>query len=149
MRRGVTLIEMLVVVTLISLIVAVSFPAVTSGLDSMHLRQAVRDTVSLFDAGLSRAQRSQQVVEISVSPKENAMWVRAPEAHYERKIEMPDGVTITRVLPENVTDEEQGVRSFYLYPGDHGDEPDVISYGLDGKPGGDVNDADIVSSSIE
>jgi Tfp pilus assembly protein FimT len=108
---------MLVVVTLISLIVAVSFPAVTSGLDSMHLRQAVRDTVSLFDAGLSRAQRSQQVVEISVSPKENAMWVRAPEAHYERKIEMPDGVTITRVLPENVTDEEQGVRSFYLYPG--------------------------------
>jgi prepilin-type N-terminal cleavage/methylation domain-containing protein len=116
-RRGVTLIEMLVVVTIISLIVAVSFPAVTSGLDSLRLHQAVRDTVSLFDAGLSRAQRSQQVVEISVSPKENALWVRAPEAQYERKIELPEGVTITRVLPENLVEDDLGTRNFYLYPG--------------------------------
>jgi general secretion pathway protein G len=33
----------------------------------------------------------------------------------------------------------------YKYPGDHGDEPDVVSYGLDGQPGGDGNNADIVS----
>ena len=117
MRRGITLIEMLVVVTIISLVVAISFPAITSGLDSLRLHQAVRDVVSLFDAGLSRAQRSQQVVEISVSPKENALWIRAPESQYERKIEMPDGVTITRVLPVNLTEDDLGVRNFYLYPG--------------------------------
>jgi general secretion pathway protein G len=35
----------------------------------------------------------------------------------------------------------------YKFPGDHGDEPDVISYGLDGKPGGEGNDADIESWS--
>ncbi len=116
-RRGVTLIEMLVVVTIISLIVAVSFPAITSGLDTLKLHQAVRDTVSLFDAGLSRAQRSQQVVEITVSPKDNAMWILAPDARYERKIEMPDGVTITRVFPVNPNEDQLAVRSFYLYPG--------------------------------
>jgi general secretion pathway protein G len=33
----------------------------------------------------------------------------------------------------------------YKFPGDHGDEPDVMSYGLDGQPGGDGNNADIVS----
>ena len=33
----------------------------------------------------------------------------------------------------------------YKYPGDHGDEPDILSYGLDGQPGGDGNNADIVS----
>ena len=116
-RRGITLIEMLVVVTIISLIVAVSFPAVTSGLDSLRLHQAVRDVVSLFDAGLSRAQRSQQVVEISVSPRENALWIRAPESQFERKIELPEGVTITRVLPGNLSEDELRARDFYLYPG--------------------------------
>ena len=33
----------------------------------------------------------------------------------------------------------------YHYPGDHGDEPDIISYGADGQPGGDGINADIVS----
>ena len=33
----------------------------------------------------------------------------------------------------------------YKYPGDHGDEPDIISLGADGQPGGDGANADIVS----
>jgi general secretion pathway protein G len=33
----------------------------------------------------------------------------------------------------------------YHFPGEHGDEPDIISYGLDGAPGGDDFSADIVS----
>ncbi|MFM2125790.1 MAG: hypothetical protein RL328_2241, partial [Acidobacteriota bacterium] len=35
----------------------------------------------------------------------------------------------------------------YKYPGEHGDEPDLISLGADGQPGGEGNDADIVSWS--
>ncbi len=33
----------------------------------------------------------------------------------------------------------------YRYPGEHGDEPDIICYGADGQPGGDGVNADIVS----
>ena len=33
----------------------------------------------------------------------------------------------------------------YKYPGEHGDEPDIISYGADGQAGGDGINADIVS----
>jgi general secretion pathway protein G len=33
----------------------------------------------------------------------------------------------------------------YRYPGEHGDEPDIISYGRDGQPGGEGPDSDIVS----
>jgi general secretion pathway protein G len=33
----------------------------------------------------------------------------------------------------------------YKYPGDHGDKPDIICYGVDGKPGGEGLNADIVS----
>ena len=35
----------------------------------------------------------------------------------------------------------------YKYPGDHGDEPDIVSLGADGQPGGEGNNADIVSWS--
>jgi general secretion pathway protein G len=33
----------------------------------------------------------------------------------------------------------------YRFPGEHGDEPDIVSYGADGQPGGDGINADIVS----
>jgi general secretion pathway protein G len=33
----------------------------------------------------------------------------------------------------------------YKFPGDHGDEPDIVSYGADGQPGGEGINADIVT----
>ncbi len=35
----------------------------------------------------------------------------------------------------------------YTYPGAHGDEPDIVSLGADGQPGGEGNAADIESWS--
>ena len=37
----------------------------------------------------------------------------------------------------------------YKYPGEHGDEPDIISYGADGQPGGDGIKADIGNWNID
>ena len=34
---------------------------------------------------------------------------------------------------------------FYRFPGEHGEEPEVVSFGADGQPGGDGLNADIVS----
>jgi general secretion pathway protein G len=36
----------------------------------------------------------------------------------------------------------------YRYPGEHGEQPEIISYGADGQPGGDGPNTDIVSWSI-
>jgi general secretion pathway protein G len=33
----------------------------------------------------------------------------------------------------------------YKFPGEHGDEPDMISYAADGQPGGEELNADVVS----
>ena len=33
----------------------------------------------------------------------------------------------------------------YKFPGEHGDEPDIITYGADGQAGGEGLNADIVS----
>jgi general secretion pathway protein G len=33
----------------------------------------------------------------------------------------------------------------YRYPGEHGEEPDLICYGADGQPGGEGTNADVVN----
>ena len=113
---GVTLIELLVVVALISLLVGVSFPAMTSGIDSLRLNAATNGIVSFLNSGLDRAQRRQQMVEITISKTANALEMRSSEAEFYRKLALPDGVSITRVLPEP-PDNPDAPRTFDLYPG--------------------------------
>ncbi len=48
-------------------------------------------------------------------------------------------------LPQEVPKDPWGHDWVYEFPGDHGNEPDIISYGADGRPGGDGINADIVS----
>ena len=67
------------------------------------------------------------------------------------------GLAALRTKPENVNNwqgpylqkeiepDPWGHVYVYKYPGEHGDDPDLISYGADGQPGGDGNNADIVS----
>jgi len=114
--RGVTLIELLVVVALISLMVGISFPAITSGIDSLRMNAATNGIVSFLNLGLDRAQRRQQMVEITVSKPANSLEMRSTQAEFYRKLEMPDGVSITHVLPE-LPDNPDAPRTFDLYPG--------------------------------
>src|SRR5271165_7614856 len=67
------------------------------------------------------------------------------------------GLQALRVKPENVNnwqgpyvqkdiDMDPWQHPYvYKYPGDHGDDPDIICYGGDGQPGGEGLNADIVS----
>jgi prepilin-type N-terminal cleavage/methylation domain-containing protein len=116
-RSGITLIELMVVVAIISLIAAISFPAVTSGIDSLRVGQAANSIVSLLNSGLNRADRQQLLVEIIVSMAENTLTLRSADPNFIRILEMPDGVKIARVLPEIPGVEAAPVRSYVLYPG--------------------------------
>jgi prepilin-type N-terminal cleavage/methylation domain-containing protein len=116
-RAGVTLIEMLVVVALISLMVGISYPAITSGIDSLRLNAATNGVVSFLDYGLSRAERRQQMVEITISKPDNSLEMRSSEPGFYRKMEMPDGVSIVQVLPQMPDEDTTVKRNFLLYPG--------------------------------
>lgn len=48
-------------------------------------------------------------------------------------------------LPKEIPMDPWGNPYAYKYPGDHGDEPDIVSFGADGQPGGEGENADIVS----
>jgi general secretion pathway protein G len=50
-------------------------------------------------------------------------------------------------LPQDIPMDPWGRPYLYKYPGEHGDEPDVMSLGADGQPGGEGNNADIGSWS--
>lgn len=116
LETGLTLVEMVVVVLLISLMVGIALPALTSGIDSLRLNEATTGIVSFVNSGLNRAERRQQVVEITISKSENALSLRSAEPGFFRKFELPAGVTITRILPD-APENPDAARSFLLYPG--------------------------------
>lgn len=113
---GVTLIEMLIVVTLIGLMVGITFPSVSSGVDTLRLNQASNELVSFLNDALIRADRREQAVEITISKAERTLSMRSPEPAIEKKLALPFGVSIASVLPEE-DQEPDAPRRFMVYPG--------------------------------
>jgi prepilin-type N-terminal cleavage/methylation domain-containing protein len=111
-ENGVTLIEMMVVVAIVGLIAGVSFPAVSSGMDSVRLVSSSQSVAGFLNGAAGRSERLQQPVELIVSPKENRLVVYSTQPGVERELKMPDGVHI-----EGSDDESGGVQRLLLLPG--------------------------------
>jgi general secretion pathway protein G len=132
-RAGVTLIEMLVVMTIIALFVALVAPAmlkrgdtarVTATRTQIHNFQTALGAYKLDTGSFPSAEQGLQA--LRVKPEGMNLW---------------GGPYMTQDIPKDAW----GHDFVYKYPGEHGDEPDMISYGADGQPGGDGLNADIVS----
>jgi general secretion pathway protein G len=48
-------------------------------------------------------------------------------------------------LSKDIPRDPWGVPYLYTYQGEHGEEPDIVSYGADRQPGGEGINADVVS----
>lgn len=116
-RAGVTLIELMVVVSLLGLAAAISFPSVTSGLDSLRLTSASGSVASFLNGGLNRAERKQQVMEITLSKTDNALFLRSAEPGFVRRLDLPEGVSIVKVHPETPATLNSESVSFLVHPG--------------------------------
>ena len=134
-QAGITLIEMLVVVTIIGLFV---------GLVSLNLfkradeakRTATRTQISAFMTALG-AYKLDTGNFPSTDLGLQALRVK------------PEGLDqwAGPYLPKDIPMDPWGHPYLYKFPGDHGDEPDLVSLGADGQPGGEGNNADIESWS--
>ena len=132
-EAGVTLIEMLVVVTIIGLFVALVGPKLWSNVDKAKITQA-RAQIENFMGALGTYKldngnfptTEQGLAALRVKPGDADNW-NGP------------------YMPKDVPKDPWNHDYVYKFPGDHGDEPDIISYGADGQPGGDGINADIVS----
>ncbi len=132
-EAGVTLIEMLVVVTIIALFAALVVPRMMGQADKAR-RVSAHAQINSFMTALG-AYKLDTGVYPTTDQGLQALRVK------------PDGVVnwAGPYLPQDIPNDPWGNAYTYKYPGDHGDEPDVISFGADRQPGGDGNNADIVN----
>ena len=133
LQAGVTLIEMMVVVTIIALFAALVLPRMLGTVDKGR-KAAARAQINAYMTALGS--------------------YKLDTGNYPTT---EQGLQALRVKPENVTswqgpytdkeidNDPWGHPWVYRFPGEHGDEPDIVCYGADGQPGGDGINADIVS----
>jgi general secretion pathway protein G len=133
-RRGVTLIEMLVVVTIIGMFVALVGPKLWSNVDKTRIT-AARTQMDNFAAALGAYKldtgnfptTEQGLQALRVRPADVPQW-NGP------------------YLPKDVPKDPWGVDYIYRFPGEHQpDEPEMVSLGADRQPGGEGINADILS----
>jgi len=112
----VTLIELLIVMTLIALLVGIAYPSAASGIESIRLRSTADNVVNFLNAAIDHAERRQQLVEVWIAPKDNVLIARSPDQGFARRLEIPAPFHITAVRPSaEVAPDEP--RRFLLYPG--------------------------------
>src|SRR5262245_31359999 len=130
---GVTLIEMMVVVTIIALFVTLSWPRVVERLEKSKT-VAVRVQISNFEQALTHYKldtgayptTEQGLEALRARPTDVAQW---------------DGPYLVKEIPLD----PWGHRFVYKFPGEHGGQPDIISFGADGQAGGEGSNADVMS----
>jgi general secretion pathway protein G len=132
-QAGVTLIEMLVVVVIIGLFVALVGPQIFNQADKAKIT-ATKAQINEFMTALGTYK-----LEVGIFP--------TTEQGLQALRVKPEGVTqwAGPYMPKDVPQDPWKHDYVYRFPGEHGDQPDLISYGADGQPGGDGINADIVS----
>lgn len=105
---GITLIEMLVVVGIVSLMMAIAFPNVTSGLDGIRLKTTVDRVGSFWSTARQRADRFQTPVQVIVDPAANELRAAAVSNDWKASFDLSNRLSV--VGPD-------APRRYLLYPG--------------------------------
>ena|SRR5437899_8447394 len=132
MRRheaGVTLIEMLVVVTIIALFTTLVGPRIIEHLEKAK-RVAARVQINNFEQALVQYKLDTGIFPTTEQGLEALRSRPANVDHWD-----------SPYLVKEIPLDPWGHPYVYKFPGEHGNQPDIVSYGADGRVGGD----DIVS----
>lgn len=126
-QKGFSLIELLVVIIILGLLASLVAPKFFGKVDKARIKTA-KTQIELLATALDTYR-----LDMGVYPKE----LEALRSSDDPKWDGP-------YLPKPVPLDPWGNPYEYKFPGEHGPY-DIISYGLDGKPGGEGNDKDVVS----
>jgi hypothetical protein len=131
--------EMLIVVALLGLLVGITFPSVTAGIESIRLASAADAVASYLNAAVNRAERWQEPVEIEILLGQRRMNLRSASPGFERSLELPTGVDFKSVRPE-IRDAPDLPRRFLVYPG--GTVPRIAVELVNSRGGGRIVSVD-------
>jgi len=132
-QAGVTLIEMMVVVVIIALFAALVLPRMMGQADKAR-KTAARAQINAFMTALG----SYKLDTGSYPTTEQGLQALRAKPESVNNWQGP-------YTDKEIDNDPWGHPYVYHFPGEHGDEPDLICYGADGQPGGDGTNADIVS----
>lgn len=133
-RSGFTLIEAIVIVVILGIIAAVVAPRVLSNIGDS--RQGVAKTNAATLAGQMSLFLAKHGDKLSgETPTIDVLWERPsyiPEGNFEPSVNNPDQLN-----------DPWGNQYVLVYPGQKNRDFDIVSYGADGEPGGEGENADI------
>ena len=137
LQRGLTLIEIMVVVAILGILAAIIVPNIMGRVDDARITAAKNDVRALVNA-------------LKLYRLDNATYPTTEQGlqALTRKPESGNVPGNWRVYLERLPRDPWGNDYQYLNPGVHG-EIDVFSLGADKQPGGEGNDADIGSWNID
>ena len=133
-QAGVTLIEMLVVVTIIGLFVALVGP--------MLFKRADQAKVTM-----TRAQIDNFMTALGTYKLDTGTFPTTEQGLQALRVKPADvNQWNGPYMPKDIPKDEWGHDYIYRFPGEHqADEPEITSLGADGQPGGEGIYADILS----
>jgi general secretion pathway protein G len=138
--RGFTLIEIMVVVVIIGLLAAVIVPRVVSKVDEARVAKARQDIRAIQTA----------LIEFRL---DNFRYPTTDQG-LKALVQQPSDPTIKNwrqggYLEQGSLKDPWGNDYQYVYPGTHGQEYDLYSFGRDGQEGGEGLDADIGNWNLD
>jgi general secretion pathway protein G len=126
-------VAMLVVVTIIALFATLVAPSMVGHLEKSKF-VAARAQIANFEQPVTQYKLDTGVFPATEQGLEALLIGPANVAHW-------DGPYLVKETPLD----PWGHPYLYKFPGEHGNQPDIISYGADGRAGGEGSSADVVS----
>lgn len=133
-QRGVTLVELLVVLAILAFISAIVVVNVLPERDRAAVRKAKID-INVIESALDQYRLDMMNYP---STEEGLAALTTPPSGSARSAQFRPGGYLRGGVPED----PWGAAYMYRYPGEHG-VVDIYTYGADGKPGGEGLNADI------
>lgn len=115
-ERGLTILEMLIVMMIVSLLVGLAYPSVGAGLDSLRLRAEADRAAALLTQAMARVERTQLPQELVIDRAEGVLLLRDPSGRHARELRLPPGIRVAAVLPPVAG--EETARLLVLAPGE-------------------------------
>jgi general secretion pathway protein H len=113
-ERGVTLVELLVVMTIASILLAVVFPSIRAGISTLQLRSTAQRLAAASKYARDQAIFRQRPYELEIDPDSRTIAVLDSSGN-SRSFDLPADVHVAEVLPAQENDTSP-IRRFLFSP---------------------------------
>jgi len=118
---------MLVVMGVVAVMMAITYPNFTAGLEGIRLKSAASRTGAFWAAARQRSDRFQEVVQVVVDPKKRELRARSAEGGWQDTLAVQDGLFIAQ---------PKEAKSWILYPGTPSPQFELLLGGQEGGRSG-------------